>query len=168
MQVKGETGTTRSIKELTQELEIMVNAWKKDTYPDAWKYLEKAADSAVNLGYVENAWGRRRLFPKTKDTNINAIRREAQNYPIQSTIADTCLIALGQLQAYRNQHNLRFRLINQVHDAILFEVPGEELEIVKQAARTIMYGIKIPVYGRTPLQIGVDVEVMTRWGEKVH
>jgi DNA polymerase-1 len=167
VQVKGETGTDRTIRELTQELELVVNTWKKVTYPGAWNFLEKAADSAEHMGYVENAWGRRRLFPRTKDTNVNAIRREAQNYPIQSTVADTCLIAMAQLRAFRDQNNLRFRLINQVHDAILFEVPGNELEIVSHAAKAIMGGIRIPIPGRPALQIGVDVEIMTRWGEKL-
>lgn len=167
VQVKGETGTEKTIQELTQELEVVVDTWKTKTYRKAWNYLSSCADSAVNLGYVENAWGRRRLFPRGSDTNVNAIRREAQNYPIQSTIADTCLVALDLIQKARDRFNLKFRIINQVHDAIIFEYPPEEEQACIEIGRKVMAGIKIPIIGRTPLQIGVDVEKMPhRWGEK--
>ena len=167
IQVKGETGTDKTIQELTQELELVVDSWKTKTYRKAWNYLSSCADSAVNLGYVENAWGRRRLFPKAADTNVNAIRREAQNYPIQSTIADTCLIALDLIQKARDHFKLQYRIVNQVHDAIIFEVPPHEVDTCIEIGRSVMAGIKIPIIGRTPLQIGVDVDRMPRrWGEK--
>jgi uracil-DNA glycosylase family 4 len=167
VQVKGETGTDKSIDELAAELEIVVTTWKTKTYKAAWDYLMAAADSAVKLGYVENAWGRRRLFPKNADTNENAIRREAQNFPIQSTVADTCLIALMQLQQERDERGMPVKIINQVHDAVFFEAPFDWVEQTCEMAKRIMSEIKIPVAGHAPLQIPVDVEVMSRIGEKV-
>lgn len=167
VQVKAETGTAKTIEELTLELEIVVRTWKTKTYAKAWSYLTRAADSAVNLGYVENAWGRRRLFPQAPGTNINAIRREAQNFPIQSTVADTCLIAMDLIQRIRDKYKLQYRIVNQVHDAIIFEAPPEEVKAAIDIGKTVMAGIQIPIIGRTPLQIGVDVDVMPhRWGEK--
>lgn len=167
VQVKGETGTSKSIDELAAELEVMVQTWKTKTYKAAWNYLVAAADSAVNRGYVENAWGRKRLFPRNRDTNVNAIRREAQNFPIQSTVADTCLIALMRLQEERDARGMPVKIINQVHDAVFFEAPYDWVDQTCEMAKRIMSEIRIPVAGHAPLQIPVDVEVMSRIGEKI-
>lgn len=84
---------------------------------------------------------------------------------IQATVADTCLIALNMLQTYRDTHNLHYRIVNQVHDAIILEVPEKEVDAAKEACHATMGNIYIPV-PQAPLRLAIDIDVMTRWGEK--
>ena len=80
-------------------------------------------------------------------------------------MADTCLITLKLMVEYRRQHNLHFRIVNQIHDAILLEVPEDEIEATKAMFYATMGSIDIPLPGRKPLRLGLDIEVMRRWAE---
>lgn len=166
VQVKAETGTDVSIDDLRAQIDTMMTAWKTNTYPAAWGYMQQCASNVEEHGFVENPWGRRRIFPRSADKrSLAAMKREAQNFPIQSTVADTCLIALRMLMDYRQQHGLHYRIVNQVHDAIILEVPINEVEQAKQACLATMGNIYIPV-PHQPLRLDIDMEVMTRWSEK--
>lgn len=82
VQVKAETGTDVSIDELKAQMEQLLVAWKTNTYPAAWRYMQQCAASVETQGYVENPWGRRRIFPRTTDgSQLAAMKREAQNFP---------------------------------------------------------------------------------------
>lgn len=167
VQVKAETGTAETIDSLRNQIETMMTAWKTETYPAAWAYMEQCADCVESQGYVENPWGRRRHFPRSKDTKkIAAMRREAQNFPIQSTVADTCLIAFRLLKEYREKHKLHFKIINQVHDAIFLEVPEDEIEQAKDACHASLGNIYIPM-PHGPMKLGIDIDLMSRWGVKL-
>ena len=129
--------------------------------------MQSCAASVVEPGHLVNPWGRYRYFPKTYDEKLQrAWGREAQNYPIQSTVADTCLITLWLMRRYREQHNLHFKIVNQIHDAILVEVPEAEIDATKEMFYKTMGSIDIPLEGCAPLRLDVDIDVMKRWGEK--
>ena len=146
----------------------MMTAWKTVTYASAWGYMESCAAAVIEPGYLVNPWGRMRRFAPSKKRDVVAsMQREAQNFPIQSTVADTCSLAMQRMVEYRAQHNLHFRLVNQIHDAIMLEVPENEVEQTKTMFVDTMGSIRIPISGREPLQLAVDIEVLTRWGEKV-
>jgi DNA polymerase-1 len=167
-QVRGETGTDQSLDSLKLEIDQMMSTWKEETYARAWRYMEECAEAVENPGYLKNPWGRMRRFkPSSKRDVVDSMKREAQNYPIQSTVADTCMLAMQRMVEYREEHNLHFRLVNQIHDAIMVEVPENEIEKTKAMFQDTMGSIDIPIKGREPLRLGVDVEVLTRWGEKV-
>jgi len=87
------------------------------------------------------------------------------NFPIQSTVADTCMLALWMMADYRQQFGLGFRIINQIHDAILLEVPQTEIAATKQMCFDTMANIYIPLEAGRSLKLDVDVDVMSRWGE---
>lgn len=166
IQVKAETGTDTSIEELRAQIDTMMVAWKTNTYPAAWRYMQQCAACVETQGYVENPWGRRRIFQATTDgSKLAAMKREAQNFPIQATVSDTCIIALNMLQTYRDKHNLHYRIVNQVHDAIILEVPEQEVAQAKEACQATMGNIYIPITPE-PLRLAIDIDVMTRWGEK--
>jgi DNA polymerase-1 len=167
IQVKAETGTTESIHQLKDDIDQMMTSWKKSTYVDAWAYMQACSAQVVEPGYLINPWGRHRYFPKTYDERLRgAMGREAQNYNIQSTVADTCLITLWLMKKYREQHNLHFKIVNQIHDAILVEVPEDEVDATKKMFYDTMGNIDIPIPGADPLRLDVDIDVMKRWGEK--
>ena len=165
-QVKAETGTDTPLDELEADITKMMQTWKEQTYTQAWAYMEACAASVIDPGFLQNPWGRRRRFPRAFEDELNGLQREAQNFPIQSTVADTCMIAMQLMVAYRQQHNLHFRLVNQVHDAIMLEVPEAEIEQTKVMFRDTMGSIDIPINATRVLRLGIDVEVLTRWGEK--
>ena len=82
MQIKAQTGTTRPLPELEAEIAVMMDAWKNKLYTSAWGYMMECAGAVTDPGYIENPWGRRRLFSPTSDrTLISAFGREAQNFP---------------------------------------------------------------------------------------
>jgi DNA polymerase I-like protein with 3'-5' exonuclease and polymerase domains len=166
MQVKAMTGTDRPIPELEAEIAQMIQTWKTKTYTSAWKYMEECSAKASNPGYLINPWGRYRHFAETNDRGLlAAFGREAQNFPIQSTVADTCLVTLWQLVRERPLRNLHFRIVNQIHDAILLEVPEEEIEQTKTLMKETMGSIEIPLEG-SPLVLDIDIDIMQRWGVK--
>lgn len=85
---------------------------------------------------------------------------------IQSTVADTCIITLWMLVRERKRRGLGFKIVNQIHDAILLTVPEDEIDATKQVLRDTMGTIAIPIKPQ-PLVLGIDIDVMSRWGVKV-
>ena len=81
-------------------------------------------------------------------------------------MADTCLITLWLMDQYRKEHNLHFRIINQIHDAILIETPEDEVEEARKMFHETMGNIDITIPGKDPLKLDIDIDLMKRWGEK--
>ena len=88
---------------------------------------------------------------------------------MQSTVSDTIQIASDRLLRRRKELGLKFRLQNQIHDALMLEVPMEELEITKQTLTWAMSEIDIPTFtpGKT-FRLACDIDEYVRWGEKRH
>ena len=77
------------------------------------------------------------------------------------------MIAMQMMVEYRAEHGLHFRMVNQIHDAIMIECPEAEIEACCQMYYETMGSIDIPLPNGKPLRLGVDVDVMTRWSEKL-
>ena len=166
LQVKAETGSPKSIQELKSEIQKGIDAWKNDLYPDAWRYMTKCSQAVANPGYLINPWGRVRLFPRTDDQKlIAAMGREAQNFNVQSAVADTVMVAFWLINNYRIKHGLSFKIVNQVHDSLVFHVPISEIDATKEMIYQTMGNITIPIENN-PLILAVEIDVMNRWGEK--
>ena len=166
LQVKAETGTKQTVQQLETELAEIVTAWKEDTYPTAWKYMCDCADCVYDPGYLVNPWGRKRRFPRLDDSMRPDMERQAQNFNIQSTVGDTCMIAMDLVDTYRKEHGMRFKMQSQIHDALMLEAPIEEIDACKTMFLETMGNIEIPVgppFG--VLKMGVDIEVLQRWHE---
>jgi DNA polymerase-1 len=167
-QVKAETGSDAPLAELQAEIEQVLEAWKTVTYPDAWRYMESCAASVSENGYLATPWGRKRRFPEANDgRQLSAMERQAQNFPIQGTVADTCMIAMWLIDRYRTTHGLNFKIINQIHDAIMLEVPEAEIEATETMFYEAMGQIDIPLKSGDNLRLNVDVDILSRWGEKL-
>ena len=134
-----------------------------DKYPGIVTYLEQTKKKARELGYVETLLGRRRSTPEINASNAQvraAAERMAVNMPIQGTAADIIKVAMVRLQERMDSLSLKSKMLLQVHDELIFEVPGEELETMKALAREIMsQAVKLSVALR------VDVKTGYRWGE---
>lgn len=166
-QVKAETGSKQTIQQLEIELSEIVRAWKEETYPTAWAYMCQCGQSVYVPGFLVNPWGRKRRFHIHKGDDRADMERQAQNYPIQSTVADTAMIAMDRIERARGKLGLHFKIVNQIHDAVMLEVPEDEIEATKQMFHDTMGTIDIPVGPPfNVLRLGVDVTVYKRWGEK--
>jgi DNA polymerase-1 len=114
------------------------------TYPQVKTYLDCTRAQARDQGYVETLLGRRRYFPELgphSAAHINqrqAAERAAINMPIQGTAADIIKIAMIRLHEALLERGLRSRMILQVHDELLLEVPDEELDTVAPLTHRLM------------------------------
>ena len=133
------------------------------TYPGINDYILQTLTAAREQGYVHTLTGRRRYVPDINSENRNireAAERMAINMPIQGTAADMIKIAMLRIQRLLNEKQLQSMLILQIHDELLFEVPNEEIEIVKTLVATEMEQA-LPL--RVPIR--VDVGVGNSWYE---
>ncbi|MCP4421799.1 MAG: DNA polymerase I [Chloroflexi bacterium] len=115
-------------------------------FPGIQKYLDETKQKARENGYVETLLGRRRYFPAFKmpssGSNVQArlrAEREAINHPIQGTAAD--IVKIAMLQLYEKlQGNYKAKMLLQVHDELLLELPEAELDDVRELVVETMSG----------------------------
>ena len=99
-------------------------------YPGVARYMEEAREAARQQGYVETAFGRRLWFPEIRSSNGNrrqGAERAAINAPMQGTAADLIKLAMIAVQGWLEKSGLKSRLVLQVHDELVLEVPDDEL-----------------------------------------
>lgn len=110
-----------------------------DQYFDAFqgvrKYMDDIVRDAKRDGYVKTLLERRRYLPEINASNFNLrsfAERTAMNTPIQGTAADIIKLAMVLMDEALRSHGLKSRMLLQVHDELVFEVPPEELEIMSK------------------------------------
>jgi len=164
-QVLAETGTAIPSDEIQQG----IDNWKRK-YSMTWNYLSSCQLMAQDPGYVTNAYGRRRYFQKVDDEAVRSSnRREAGNFPIQSSVSDFMRIGLERLRYWREavEPKLHFNIVNQIHDALLLMVPKVEVEQTKFVVREVIENIDVPLPFGGSMHLQTDIELFSRWGEKV-
>jgi DNA polymerase-1 len=115
-----------------------------ERYEGVKDYVERTKREAQEQGYVSTLLGRRRYFPELQATSQahggmkRAAEREAINMPIQGSAADILKIAMVRLHRALEKRNLGARMILQVHDELVVEVPQEELDAVSHLVRSVM------------------------------
>ncbi|MDT8307130.1 MAG: DNA polymerase I, partial [Anaerolineae bacterium] len=108
-----------------------------ERFPGIRDYLDSTKLQARKQGYVETLFGRRRYFPifqaraRTNREMVARAEREAINHPIQGTAADIIKLAMIALHRKLQERGYKARIILQVHDELLLEVPEEELDAVR-------------------------------------
>ncbi len=120
-------------------------------YPKVKAYMENIRVQAKSHGYVQTAFGRRLWLPDIASSRIpvqKAAERAAINAPMQGTAADLIKKAMVAVQKWLEQTGSKSRLILQVHDELILEVPEEEVEQVRQALPQLMAHVaelKVPL-----------------------
>lgn len=161
-QINAETG----LGVMAEDIQHGIDQWHL-TYSNASYFFDCMHKQGLEQGYVTNIWGRRRWFGKAENrAQESAIEREAANHPIQGTVGDTMSLAIDRIANEKIVRALKFRIINQVHDALLFEVPETEVDKSVEVIRWGMGDIELPMPGG-PLKLGVDIDYYARWGEKM-
>jgi DNA polymerase I len=118
-------------------------------YPGVKAYMENTRHEAKQKGYVETFFGRRLWVPEINSPNVqrrNGAERAAINAPMQGTAADLIKLAMIAVQNWLvseklNGEHLQSKLIMQVHDELVLEVPDNELEKVKQKLPELMQNV---------------------------
>ena len=112
-----------------------------EKYPKVKSYLDETIETAKKTGYVSTLYNRRRAMPELKSPNFNQRAfgaRVAMNMPIQGTAADIIKIAMINVHNRLAKEGLKAKLILQVHDELLLEVPHNELTQVKSILKQEM------------------------------
>ena len=134
-----------------------------ETFPRIKGYVDSTLYQARKQGYVNTLYGRKRFFPDMSMLSRNeqqAFEREAINMPIQGANADLIKIAMLRIQHKFNEKSMKTRMILQVHDELVFEVPVEELDLARYYVKGIMEGV-----ARLGVPIKVEVKTGRNWFE---
>ncbi len=124
-----------------------------ETYPSIEKFIEEQKEKARESGYVETMFGRKRYLKDIKSANATVrafAERNAINAPIQGTAADIIKIAMINVDRALEKAGLQTKMILQVHDELVFDVPVAELE---QARQIIKYEMENVVSLSVPLVV---------------
>ena len=134
-----------------------------ETYPGIKEYMDTSISHAKEKGYVTTLFNRKRNIPELKNT-VYTIRqsgeRIALNTPIQGTAADIIKLAMVKVYKALKENNLKTKMIIQVHDELIFDVPKEELEKVKKIVTDVMDNV-------CPLNVplAIDINCGKNWAE---
>lgn len=148
---------------LSQRLSIPRNEAKElidgyfASYPDVKRFMDNSIVFAQEHGYIETLYHRRRYLPDITSSNSTVrglAQRNAINAPIQGTAADIIKIAMNNLEQQILSRSLESRLILQVHDELVLEVPPHELELMKSLVKDVMMDA---AHLSVPLEVEVGV-----------
>jgi DNA polymerase-1 len=134
-------------------------------YPGVKEYMERTREGARSRGYVETVFGRRLYLPDIKGGNgprRQGAERAAINAPMQGTAADLIKLAMIAVQAWIATSRMTSRLIMQVHDELVLEVPASEIDSVKSELPKLMSSV-----ATLDVPLVVDVGAGPNW-EKAH
>jgi len=130
-----------------------------EKYPGIKQYLESTKQQARDKGYVQTLLGRRRPIPEINSANRQvreAAERMAINMPVQGTSADIIKVAMIELYQEMNKRHMESKMLLQVHDELLFEMPSEELEEMCRLVPEIM---------STALELSIPLKVDIKSGQ---
>jgi DNA polymerase-1 len=128
-------------------------------YPGVKAYMEKAIQAAKDTGYAETLLHRRRYLRDINSRNATsrqAAERNAINTPVQGTAADLIKLAMVRVHRELRERRLKTKMVLQIHDELLFDVPREEADTVRTLVRNAM---------TTVLDIGVPLDVSIGVGD---
>jgi DNA polymerase-1 len=134
-------------------------------YPGVKRYMDSTREKARREGYVETVFGRRLWLPEIRSGNPQrraGAERAAINAPMQGTAADLIKLAMIAVQGWLDEARLASKLVMQVHDELVLEVPEDELERVREGVRGRMQEVT-----RLEVPLVVDVGAGEDW-DKAH
>jgi len=132
-------------------------------YPKVREFIDRTVEQARTTGYVTTLLGRKRYIPELSSSSAPVRgfgERMAVNTPIQGTAADLIKMAMISIHDAIARRGFRSRMILQVHDELLFEVPDDEVEPMKGMVRDSMEGVL-----KLSVPIKVDLGTGKNWEE---
>ena len=134
-----------------------------ERYPGIQDYVDNTVQTCRELGYVETELGRRRYLPNITTRNFHmrqAAERAAINMPIQGTAADIIKIAMIRIMDRMIDLEMKSKMILQVHDELIFEVPRDELGQMREIVMELM-----PASLNLAVPLVVELKTGDTWGD---
>ncbi|MDP6453747.1 MAG: DNA polymerase I [SAR202 cluster bacterium] len=134
-----------------------------EKYPHIRQYTDETKEKCRALGYVQTVLGRRRYLPDITSRNFNVragAERAAINMPIQGTAADIIKIAMIRIMERMDDLGMRSKMILQVHDELIFEVPSGEMDQMQEIIMELM-----PSALTLNVPLGVELKSGYNWGD---
>ena len=123
-------------------------------YPGVADYMQRTREQARRQGYVETIFGRRLWLPEINGGNgmrRQAAERAAINAPMQGTAADLIKLAMVAVQGWIEREQMQTKLVMQVHDELVLEVPKNELALARDRLPDLMCSV---AELKVPLEVG--------------
>lgn len=149
-------GLSQRLKVPRKEAADLIETYFK-LYPKVKEFMSQAIETACEKGYAETVLGRRRTLRDINSRNATvrqSAERDAINTPIQGSAADLIKIAMVKVDKAIKAKNLRAKMVLQIHDELVFDVPLDEVEEMKKIVREEMTGAYD--FG-VPLEVGIGV-----------
>jgi DNA polymerase-1 len=138
-----------------------------ERFPGVNRYMAETLTRARDLGYTETLFGRKCWFPRLKSKTMNerqGAERAAINAPIQGTSADIIKRAMIRMEPALAEAGLGdVRMLLQVHDELVFELPERQVEAASAVIRQVMEGAAEPAV-RLSVPLGVEIGTGHSWG----
>lgn len=138
-----------------------------ERFPGIKGYMEETKNFAREHGYVETVFGRQAHYPGIKDPNpqMRAFsERAAINAPIQGSAADIIRRAMVRMDGALHNANLSAKMLLQVHDELIFEVPEEEVDQTITLVKDVMENATMPTL-QMSVPLKVDAQAADNWDE---
>ena len=158
----GAYGLSRDLEISYQEAQAFIDAYF-ERYVGVTDYIKKELVRAKERGYVTTIFHRRRYLPELESPQENIRRfgeRTAINTPIQGSAADIIKLAMIKIDRRVEKEGFSARMLLQIHDELLFEVPGKELESLSRMVREEMEGVM-----KLKVDLKCDLKTGKNWGE---
>ncbi len=153
----GPWSLAEDINTSVKEAEAFIETYFK-VYPEIKTFMDETVSFAQKHGYVKTFMGRRRYIPELSSP-IHAVKafgkRTAMNAPIQGGAADIIKVAMVNLFNYIKTNHLKTKILLQVHDELILEVPNEEVKLMEKELSNIMNNaVSLDVKLKTSSQTG--------------
>lgn len=152
--LSGQTGLSK-----TDAKELIENYYT--TYPQLKNYMAKQIEKARSEGFVTTILGRKRYLKNIHSANgmvRSADERNAVNTPIQGSAADVIKKAMISIDKILFEKKLQTKMLLQVHDELVFEVPKQEINIIKPLIKNAMENIS-----EVPIHLKIDMGIGKSW-----
>ncbi|WP_417484739.1 DNA polymerase I [Maricaulis salignorans] len=159
-------GLAKQIDVSREDAKNFINAYF-EKFPGIMAYMDKMKDEVKARGYVETIFGRRCHFPGISDKNPNMrqfAERQAINAPLQGAAADIIRRAMIRMPDAIQRAKLDARMLLQVHDELIFEVPEGQAEDMIALAKKVMSEACRPAL-ELSVPLDVDANAGKTWGE---
>lgn len=161
----------------TEQAQTIINTIF-NMYPEIPDFQLACQRRVTDPGWMRNNFGRfRRFIPPNDQAALAGLQREAMNFPMQSMVADAVSWALHWLYNHPRKAELGYKIVLQIHDAIVLEVPVRSLDVVYNEIIPECMVERVPFYAtdldgmryadKTAYRFPIERDVQIRWGEKL-
>jgi DNA polymerase I len=159
-------GLAKRLESTADEAQVMIDAYFK-SFPGISAYIQETLESVREKGYSETLFGRKTWFPRIKSANgaeRQGSERAAINAPIQGTSADIIKRAMARMGPALIEAGLPdVRMLLQVHDELVFELPAGDVAAASKVIEAVMVGAAEPLV-KLSVPLGVDIGTGASWG----